>query len=206
MSDEALLDAHERLVGAQPDEKARYRLLPIGILFVFSGLILFAGTYLNRYTAHYSGVVYNENSKGESSQVEAKPDPLAVGRAAFNQVCITCHQATGQGLPGTYPPLDGSEWVNGAPERVIRIVLYGLNGTVHVEGKQFNATAMPTFGQGVTNSAYNWSDDRIAAVLSYVRQSWSNKSAPITADEVAAIHKQVGDHKPMTEADLEAVK
>ena len=78
-------------------------------------------------------------------------------------------------MPGVYPPLDGSEWVNGDPERVIRIVLYGLKGDVHVEGHLFNAAAMPVFGQ-VAQSAYNWNDEKVAAVLTYVRQAWGNKS------------------------------
>jgi mono/diheme cytochrome c family protein len=88
---------------------------------------------------------------------------------------------------------------------VIRIVLYGLKGDIHVEGKVFNAAAMPVFGQ-VTGSAYSWSDDRIAAVLSYVRQDFGNKADPITADEVAAIRKAVGNRKEMSEAELEQVK
>jgi hypothetical protein len=49
-SDESLLAAHEKLLGKQPDEKARYKLLPLTLLFLFSGLIFFAGTYLNRYS------------------------------------------------------------------------------------------------------------------------------------------------------------
>jgi mono/diheme cytochrome c family protein len=64
---------------------------------------------------------------------------------------------------------------------------------------------MPVFGQ-VAQSAYNWNDEKVAAVLTYVRQAWGNKSGPITTDQVAAVHKAVGDRKEMSEADLEAVK
>jgi len=204
-SDESLLDAHEHLLGRQPDDGARYRLLPIGILFTLSGLILFAGTYLNRYTGHYSPLIFNENAKPGGAEAAIKIDPIALGKKQFDTVCITCHQAQGQGVPGVYPPLAGSEWVNGPDDRVIRIVLYGLKGDVHVEGKVFNAAAMPVFGQ-VAGSAYNWSDDRIAAVLSYVRQDFGNKSEPVTADQVAAIRKAVGNRKEMSEAELEQVK
>ncbi|HEY1848136.1 MAG TPA: cytochrome c [Opitutaceae bacterium] len=206
VTDEALLDSHERLLETQPDERAHYRLVPIGILFFLSALILFAGTYLNRYAVHYSPVAFDENSKLTTGTAEVKADPLAVGKAAFGAVCITCHQPTGMGLPGIYPPLAGSEWVNGPADRMIRIVLYGLKGDVHVEGHDFNAAAMPVFGQGVTNSAYSWSDDKIAAVISYVRQEWGNKGGPVSADEVAAVHKAVGDRKEMSETELEAVK
>ena len=205
-SDLGVLDAHERLLGRHPDDGARYRLLPIAILFTLSGLILFAGTYLNRYTAHYSGVVFDENQKPSSgAPVAVKIDPVAQGKTQFNAVCITCHQATGTGVAGIYPPLAGSEWVNGPSSRVIRIVLYGLKGKVTVTGKDFGAAAMPVFGQ-VAGSAYNWSDEKVAAVLTYVRQEWGNKAGPVTADEVSAVHKALGDRKEFSESELQDVK
>jgi mono/diheme cytochrome c family protein len=205
-SDEGLLDSHEKLLGTQPDEGARYKLLPIGILFTLSALILFSGTYLNRYAGHYSSQIFNENAKPVSGEPAAvKLDPIAVGKSAFNAVCITCHQSTGAGVAGIYPPLAGSEWVNGSPARVIRIVLYGLKGDVHVVGHDFNAAAMPIFGQ-VSGSAYNWSDEKIAAVLTYVRQEWGNKSGPIAVDDVAAARKATGDRKEETESELNAIK
>jgi mono/diheme cytochrome c family protein len=206
VSDEGLMDSHEKLLGRQPDEGARYKLLPIGILFTLSGLILFAGTYLNRYTGHYSPAIFDENAKPTSGEAAVKSDPLAVGKAAFNAVCITCHQATGQGLTGLYPPLAGSEWVNGPASRVIRIVVYGLKGDIHVESHDFNAAAMPVFGQQVTGSAYNWSDEKIAAVLTYVRQEWGNKGGPVSAADVTAVRTAVGDRKEESEAELEQVK
>ena len=205
-TDEGVLDAHETaLVRQNAPDGARYRLLPIGILFTLSGLILFAGTYLNRYAGHYSDKVFNENAKPSSGVVAVKADPIALGKSQFNAVCITCHQATGQGIAGIYPPLAGSEWVNGPSARVIRIVLYGLKGTVNVEGHAYGAAAMPVFGQ-VAGSAYNWNDEKIAAVLTYVRQEWGNKAGPITADEVAAVHKAVGDRKEESESELQDIK
>jgi mono/diheme cytochrome c family protein len=206
ISDDSLLSSHEKMLETAPDEGGRYRLLPIGILFTLSGLILFAGTYLNRYAGHYSPLIFNETAKPSTGEPAAVAvDPVAMGQKEFQTVCITCHQATGQGMPGVYPPLDGSEWVNGDPERVIRIVLYGLKGDIHVEGHDFNAAAMPVFGQ-VAQSAYNWNDQKVAAVLTYVRQAWGNKSGPITVDQVAAVHKAVGDRKEMSEAELNAIK
>jgi len=205
-SDEDLMASHEKLLQTPPDEGGRYRLLPIGILFTLSALILFSGTYLNRYTGKYSPLIFNETAKPSTGEVApVAVDPVVLGQKEFQNICITCHQATGQGMPGVYPPLDGSEWVNGAPESVIRIVLYGLKGDVHVEGHEFNAAAMPVFGQE-PNSPYNWSDDKIAAVLTYVRQAWSNKSGPITTAQVDAVKQAVGPRAEMSEADLNAVK
>src|ERR1019366_656371 len=133
------------------------------------------------YTGHYSALIFNENAK-PGAAVSIKVDPAAVGRAQFKAVCITCHQESGMGMPGIYPPLAGSEWVNGSADRVIRIVLYGLKGDFHVQGKEFNAAAMPVFGQ-VPGSAYNWSDEKVAAVLTYVRQEWGNKAGAVSPDE-----------------------
>ncbi len=202
-SDESLLAAHEKLLGKKPDDQANYRLLPLSLLFVFSGLIFFAGTYLNLYSGHFDPHVYNEHALPHKGGVEVvKIDPRELGKKLFNNAaCNTCHQVTGLGQPGIYPPLVGSEWVLGTEERVIRIVLYGLQGKVTVKGTDYSAAAMPSFGK-VAGSGFNWSDDKIAAVLTYVRSEWGNNAAAITAAQVAAIHAKEGDRKAWTAEEL----
>jgi len=64
---------------------------------------------------------------------------------------------------------------------------------------------MPVFGQ-VAGSAYSWNDEKVAAVLTYVRQEWGNKSPAVTADEVSAVRKALGDRKEMSEGELQGVK
>ena len=204
VSDESLLRAHDKLLGRQPDEKARYKLLPLNLLFIFSGLIFFAGTYLNRYAGHFDPRIYDENARpgkaGAATAVAA--NPVEVGRKLFNNAaCNTCHQPTGLGQPGAIPPLVASEWALGSEERVIRIVLHGLQGPIKVKGADFNS-AMPPFGR-VAGSGYNWSDEKIAAVLTYVRQEWGNQAGPIAPDKVAGIRAKEGDRKPWTSAELE---
>ncbi len=205
VSDDALLDAHEQLLGRQPDDQAHYRLLPLNLLFIFSGLIFFGGTYLNRYSAHFDPRAYNEEvapGQAGAAAAAAPADPVAVGKKLFNNAaCNTCHQSTGLGTPGAIPPLAGSEWAQGSEERVIRIVLYGLQGPITVKGAQFNS-AMPAFGK-VAGGGFNWSDDKIAAVLTYVRQEWGNSAPPIAKEKVAEIHAKEGDHKPWAPAELE---
>jgi mono/diheme cytochrome c family protein len=204
VTDAELLAAHEKLLEKQPDDRAHYKLMPLGLLFFFSGLILFAATYLNRYSGHFDPSIYNENALPTKGGGEVKIDPIVLGKRLFNQsgACVTCHQPTGLGVVGTYPPLAGSEWVNGPEERVISILLYGLQGTVHVTGKSFNAAVMPSFGA----SGFGWSDDKIADVLTYVRQEWGNKGGPITADQVAAIRAKVGSRAAWSESDLLQIK
>ena len=202
-SDESLLAAHEKLLGRKPDDGGHYKLLPLVLLFVFSGLIFFSAVYMDFYSGRYNSTIFNEH--GQPSDGKAAPvkiDPLVMGKKNFELVCATCHQATGLGVPGVYPPLAGSEWVNDAsPERVIHIVLYGLKGPLNVKGTVYNAAAMPVFGK-VAGSGYNWSDDRIAATLTYVRQAFGNTAGAVTTEEVTAIRTKVGDRKEMTEEEL----
>ena len=110
----------------------------------------------------------------------ARPSQGADGQQIFNANCVPCHQATGKGLPGVFPPLDGSEWVNGDTRVLANIVLHGITGEISVSGQTYKG-AMPAFGQ--------LGDAELAAVLSHVRSSWSNKSAPIESDLVAAERK-----------------
>lgn len=205
VTDESLQAAHEVLLGKQPDEKARYKLLPLNLLFIFSGLIFFAGTYLNRYSGHFDPHIYDENAKPtKGGAVETKQDPLVVGQKLFNNAaCNTCHMPTGLGQPGAIPPLAESEWANASEERVVRIVLYGLQGPITVKGANYNS-AMPAFGR-VAGSGFNWTDDKVAAVLTYVRQAFGNTSGPITTEKVAEIRTKEGDHKPFTAEELQQI-
>jgi mono/diheme cytochrome c family protein len=206
VTDESLLAAHEKFLGKQPDEKAHYRLQPLALLFIFSGFIFFGATYLGRYAGHFDPKIYDENQR-HGAVVAGGPaapvDPVALGKKLFNDAaCNTCHQATGLGAPGAIPPLVGSEWALGSEERVVRIVLYGLQGPITVKSAPYNS-AMPPFGRGVTNSMKGWSDDKIAAVLTYVRQEWGNKADPITPEKVTEIHNKEGARGPMSAPELE---
>jgi mono/diheme cytochrome c family protein len=204
VTDESLQAAHEKLLGKQPDDKAHYRLMPLNLLFLFSGLIFFGGTYLNSYSGLFDPRVYHEDGQPPKAGGEtAKVDPREYGKKLFNNAaCNTCHQATGMGTPGVFPPLVDSEWVNGSEERLIRIVTFGAQGVIKVKGVDYPASSqMPAFGQ-VAGSGYKWSDDKIAAVLTYIRSEWGNKGGPITPEQVTAIRTKEGDHKPFTQDEL----
>jgi mono/diheme cytochrome c family protein len=204
-SDESLLSAHEKELGKKPDDRGHYRMLPLVLLFVFSGLIFYAGTYLNHYSGQYKASIFNENAHpANANAAAAKIDPIVLGKRNYEQVCSTCHQLNGQGVAGIYPPLAGSEWVTGSADRVIRILLHGLKGPLTVEGKEYGQAAMPAFGQ-VAGSGYNWNDDRIAAVLTYIRQEWGNKAEPITSEQVTAVHTKEGSRKEWSQDELKAL-
>jgi mono/diheme cytochrome c family protein len=100
------------------------------------------------------------------------------GAAVFQSRCVACHQATGTGLPGVFPPLADSEWVKGDEKQVASIVLRGITGTLTVKGGKY-AGAMPPFADQL-------GDGEIAAVLTYVRGQWGNGAQAITPETVAA--------------------
>ncbi len=99
------------------------------------------------------------------------------GKAEY-LVCQTCHQENGEGLPSLYPPLAGSEILNGDPTIPIAIVLHGLQGEVEVKGQKFNNVMAPWA---------SLSDAQISAILTYERSSWGNATSAVTAEQVASV-------------------
>jgi mono/diheme cytochrome c family protein len=130
---------------------------------------------------------------------DAAPDPLAEGKKQYMMICVACHQPTGLGLPAVFPPLTKSPYVNGSPERFAAIILKGNAGPFTVDGKPYNSV--------MTAQEAVLTDDKIAAVMTYVRASFGNTSGPVTADVVAAARKKFTDRKtPWTQAELDAWK
>src|SRR5438105_3194173 len=110
----------------------------------------------------------------QAEDVNKKWDPkelVAHGEKLYSANCVACHQANGRGAPPAFPPLAGSKVVNGPKEGHMNIVLNGKAGT-----------AMAPFGKQL-------SDTDIAAVISYERSSWGNKSGIVQPAEVRARHK-----------------
>ena len=107
----------------------------------------------------------------------------AADGAKVYATCSACHQATGAGLPGVFPPLAESEWVNGPVENLIRIQLRGLAGPIKVKGADYNMAMPPNA---------TMSDDEIAAVLTYIRSNFGNKSSAVTAAQVKALRSEAG--------------
>ncbi|TRX38929.1 cytochrome c [Flavobacterium sp. ZT3R18] len=101
------------------------------------------------------------------------------GKAVYTKTCIACHQATGAGIPGAFPPLAKSDYLNADVNRAIKQVIKGSNAPITVNGKKYT-TAMP---------AQALSDQQIADVLTYVYASWGNKKNTITPAMVKAQRK-----------------
>ncbi len=107
-------------------------------------------------------------------------DLMAKGEQVYTANCASCHQANGEGMAGTFPPIAGAEQANGPAEDHIKIVLNGLSGPIKVKGQEYNG-AMPPFSQ--------LSDEDIAAVITYERGSWGNTGGAVTPEQVKALRQ-----------------
>lgn len=105
---------------------------------------------------------------------------LAAGKALFAGTCSVCHQADGNGLPGVFPPLAGSDYLKNPVDEIIGIVLNGKSGKLVVNGKEFNS-AMPPMS--------NLNDDEVANILTYVYGSWGNAGTQVLPAQVTAVRK-----------------
>jgi mono/diheme cytochrome c family protein len=163
--------------------------IPIWIVWVIGVGIFWAGAYLFSYSGGFRADVFDFQPKfGAAGGAQAPPDPKVVGKALFSANCITCHQADGQGVPGQYPPLAGSDVVLGdAANHMVAIVLKGLQGPVTVLGKPFNNSMQAWEGQ--------YTDQQVAAILTYERSDWGNNAPPITADLVKEVRAEFKDRK-----------
>lgn len=136
-------------------------------------------------------------ASGGSSAVVQAGTPLLPpdGEQIYNTRCMSCHQMSGKGVPGTFPPLTGTDWVNGDKGRLIRLLLHGLSGRIEVNGQTYSGV-MPPWGGALE-------DEGVAAVLTYVRTNFSNDTTAVTAEEVAKVRAATkGRSKPWTAKEL----
>ena len=114
------------------------------------------------------------------------------GKAIYSKegYCITCHQPDGAGLTASgFPPLAATPWVTGDEERLIKIVLNGLQGPIEVEGKKYpGQVPMTPFGNLLK-------DDELAAVITYVRNAFGNKSSVISPDQIKKVRESTATKK-----------
>ena len=102
------------------------------------------------------------------------------GKDVYSTQCITCHSEQGEGIESVYPPLAKSDYLMADKKRSIEQVLYGVTGEIKVKGVTYD---------GVMTGFENLSDAEVSDVLNYVRNSFGNKGAAVTPDEVKALRK-----------------
>jgi mono/diheme cytochrome c family protein len=195
-------EKQEPRVGLEP--------LSLWLISIYGFAIFFGGAYLGRYSGNFSGEGLDplggaprvskgpNNAPGGGAQT-AELSPKDRGKKIFLANCATCHQATGTGVAGQYPPLAGSEYVNGGTRRLGMILLKGLQGPLTVKGGQYGSAVMQPWDKQLN-------DQKIADVITYIRSEWGNTGGPVAPEGIAALRKELaGRAESWTEPDLKAV-
>ncbi|MFN0125405.1 MAG: c-type cytochrome [Verrucomicrobiales bacterium] len=203
---------HNALAREHPDRVAESR--PVS-LWVALGAIAVTALGFTFFGAHRGSGLddgMNYNKFGASYQPRV-PDPLvpesggtdqslyAIGEKVYKgKGCVACHQADGQGQPGLYPPLVGSEWVLGSTERLASLVAYGLMGPLTVKGQQYGAAIMPAHAPPILTPK------EFAGVLSFIRQGWGNTGTEVSIEQAATFLSRTKGRTTMyTEGELKTI-
>ena len=184
LSDHPPSPAHRR---EGPDPEEAERPLPWYVIMFLGAMAMWGGFYI--YSTPSGGdSVWGDQRTLSVLQPPAPIDASAVASIDGGQIyqanCAACHQATGAGVPGVFPPLDGAEWVVGDAGVLSQILLHGMSGPITVKGNTYNGM-MPGFGQ--------LSDAELAAVLTHIRGAWSNQADPIHAEFIAEQRARTSD-------------
>lgn len=174
MQDERMQDVHAQLLREKEEPQEGFSPVPIFLMFLFAALCFWGGVYLVHYSGKFRWDAYSPHFTEKAAVVTVEP-LFDVGKKIFSQQCAVCHQSTGAGVPGVYPPIAGSDWVTDHPEVLARILIHGLNGPIEVKGNTYNGN-MPAFGPG----GMNLSPRKIAGVATYIRQEWGNEASEVT--------------------------
>ncbi|HOX57507.1 MAG TPA: cytochrome c [Verrucomicrobiota bacterium] len=200
MSPEPLPPSSPPTEAAEP--RAGNVAVPVWLLVLLSVLLYWGMVYFDQHSGWFNPQVYAPYRSLEELVLYQPPSggiDVMRGKALYEGLCGLCHGNDGKGKPGQAPPFAGAEWAVGNPNRVIRIPLAGLTGPIQVNGQEWNLS-MPAMGAALP-------DDDLAAVLTYIRQSWGNKASVITPDQVKAVRAEIGNRtQPWTAEQLNAIQ
>jgi mono/diheme cytochrome c family protein len=167
----------------KPDPQEQSRPLPWFIVMFLGAMTMWGAFYIYA-TPSGGGSALGDQRSIAALEPRAQVPSGADGRELYGAKCAACHQPSGLGVPGVFPPLAGSEWVLGGEKTLIGIVLHGVTGELEVKGHKYSG-AMPAW------AALN--DAEIAAVLTYVRSEWGNRAAPVAAAAVQSVRAATKD-------------
>ncbi|RYU97154.1 c-type cytochrome [Emticicia agri] len=111
----------------------------------------------------------------------AQTPKVTDGKGIYTQYCLACHQEDGTGVPNLNPPLRKSDWVNGDRNRLIKVILEGLDEEIEVNGESYNRVM----------AAHSFlTDKQVADVLTYIRSNFGNSSDAIKEEEVKVLRNK----------------
>jgi len=104
------------------------------------------------------------------------------GKKVYTQFCATCHQVDGSGVPGLNPPLEKTPHILGTKTSLIKIILKGMNTHEEIDGETYSNSMAPH---------NHLTDQQIADVATYVRNSFGNKASVITPGDVKYVRARI---------------
>lgn len=190
---------HAPIMREQAEPRDGREPVPLWLTVFYGAVVFWGGYYLASYNGGFQPNVYDERIIRGAQVVDAEPDPAEQGRRLFTVNCAACHQQSGQGVAGQFPPLAESEWVTGEPAILIRILLHGLQGPITVRGNVYNGN-MPAFGAKLD-------DQQLSLVLTWIRQNWGNSAGEITPDWITQVRTSEQSRvAPWTSEELQSVQ
>ena len=146
-------------------------------LFIL-GSVALVGSYLSFKTD--VSFVNNEATYQIIQQDTTLQNSIERGKTVYEDFCMQCHMATGEGIPGAFPPLAKADYLLENRTKAIHAVKFGLKGPITVNGTDYNSVMAPL-------GLY---DDEVADVMNYILNSWGNTSEKlVTEEEVAAVEE-----------------
>lgn len=139
-------------------------------------------------------VINGIKNKESAQRPEQQEIAFPVGASMYATKCQACHGEGGDGVASLAPPLNRSEWVTGGKNKLIAIVLYGLTGPIEVNGHVYKA---PEINMDMPGIGYdkNLTDEDIAELLSFIRNSWSNNADKVDTEEVRQLREKLKDRE-----------
>ena len=142
-----------------------------------------------------SEVIAERQEKKEIASKDLSPlgkQQYLSGKPLYERICAGCHGISGEGLVPIAPPLKQSEWVLGPEDRLISIILHGMTGPVSVNGKLYKEPEIQPMMPGLKDNQ-ELSDKDMAALLTYIRNSWGNDATEVNDSTVNAVRKRSMD-------------
>jgi mono/diheme cytochrome c family protein len=185
-------ESNDGLSPTEADPEVTQASVPIWIIVVTLVLLFLGAGYFDRHSGWFNKNVYAPFDSADqlaAYQPQSGEAALAAhGKTVYENVCGICHGNDGSGKTGQAPPLVASEWVAKDVLSLARVPLAGLNGPIKVAGQDWNLSMAP-MGAGL-------SDADLAAVLTYIRTAWGNKSGPVSEADMQSARAAINGNAP----------
>jgi mono/diheme cytochrome c family protein len=193
-AEDRILEMHAAAMREMAEPRDGIHPTPVAYIVMALFFAMWGGWYIGMYSGDWTADGLAETASRMGVPVATPQDPMELGAEIYN-ACMQCHQADGKGVAGSFPPLAGNAHITGDKHRLAAILLNGLQGELVVNGNTYNSQ-MPAWKD-------NFNDEEIAAVLTFIRNSFGNKAEPVSKEIVAEVRKETAARGTWTAASLE---